>query len=249
MDDTVGTEAKMTMCFINIASSFLALIPAVQENNFERHFQKERETVKYCFAFDHINYARYVSYQQVYLPELQSIDRNAMMDLTQRGFGGSLSDDSFSCLHGDLITEILSGQTKKQADPHCTGFSTDIAKVKTWVATSHIHAKVRQTLSDKIQLNTSTGHKECTSRARRLHSNNVELLKEKMKSYGTDPFGAGNARYIGTGKELLEKVVENLMKVDKIGDEIYLSFVNEHLIKGKADFSDPIKKVNLDIGS
>ena len=39
-----------------------------------------------------------------------------------------------------------------------------------------------------------------------------------------------------------------MIKADKIGDEMYLSFVNEHLIKGKAYFSDPIKKVNLDIG-
>ena len=63
------------------------------------------------------------------------------------------------------------------------------------------------------------------------------------------PFGAGNARYIATGKELPEKVVENLMKADKIGDEMYLSFGNERLIKEKADFSNPIKKVNFDIGS
>ena len=41
-----------------------------------------------------------------------------MIDLTQRGFGGSLSGDLFSCLHGDLVTEIFNGQTKRQAGPH-----------------------------------------------------------------------------------------------------------------------------------
>ena len=39
-----------------------------------------------------------------------------------------------------------------------------------------------------------------------------------------------------------------MIKVDKIGDEMHLSFVNDCLIKRKADFLDPIKKVNLDIG-
>ena len=29
---------------------------------------------------------------------------------------------------------------------------------------------------------------------------------------------------------------------------MYLSFVNERLLKGKADVFDPIKKINLDIG-
>ena len=44
------------------------------------------------------------------------------------------------------------------------------------------------------------------------------------------------------------KVGENFINADKIGDEMYLSFINECRTKGKADFSDPIKKVNLDKG-
>ena len=97
MDGTVGTEAKMTICFIKTVSLLLALVSAVQENNFEWYLQEKHEMVKYCFAFDHTNYARYVSYQQVYLRELQGIiNNNAMMNLTQHGFGDSLSVDSFS---------------------------------------------------------------------------------------------------------------------------------------------------------
>ena len=87
MDGTVGTEAKMTICFIKTVSSLLALVSAVQENNFERHLREEREMVKYCFAFNHINYARYVSHQQVCLRELEGINNNAMMNLKQTWFG------------------------------------------------------------------------------------------------------------------------------------------------------------------
>ena len=96
MDGTVGTEAKMTICFIKTVSSLLALVSAVQENNFERHLREEREMFKYCFAFNHLNYARYASQQQVCLRELQGISNNAMMSLTQLGLGDSLSGDSFS---------------------------------------------------------------------------------------------------------------------------------------------------------
>ena len=96
IDDTVGTEAKMTLCFIKAVSSLLALVSVVPENNFEQHFLEEREMVKYYFAFNDRNYARYVSYQQVYLRELRGINNNAMMNLTQRGFGVLLSGDSFS---------------------------------------------------------------------------------------------------------------------------------------------------------
>ena len=67
-----------------------------------------------------------------------------MMDLAQSGFGGSLSGHSFSCLHGDFKKEIFNRQTKRQTGPHCAGFSTDITKVTTWAATSHIHPKLRK---------------------------------------------------------------------------------------------------------
>ena len=99
----------------------------------------------------------------------------------------------------------------------------------------------------KIQINTSTNHKECTPGARRLHKNKVKLLKEKLKIYETDPFCTERLE-IATGKELPEKVVENLIKAGEIGDGTYLLFVNECLIKGKTDLFDTIKKVDQDIG-
>ena len=50
MDDTVGTEDKMTICFIKNFSSLLALVSAIRENNFERNLQTDCEMVKYFSA-------------------------------------------------------------------------------------------------------------------------------------------------------------------------------------------------------
>ena len=55
MNDTVGTAAKMDICFIKNVSSLVALFSAVLENNFEQHLQAYREMVKFCFAFNHLN--------------------------------------------------------------------------------------------------------------------------------------------------------------------------------------------------
>ena len=147
-DYTVGTEDKMTICFIKFFSLLLVLVSAIRENNFERNLQTECEMVKSFFAFNQIKYACYASYQQVSLRKVQSINNNALVNLAQCGFGDSLSGYLFFCVHV-IITNILNKQTKRQEFPHCTRFSTDIAKVNTWVATSHIHAKVRQHLSEK----------------------------------------------------------------------------------------------------
>ena len=147
-----------------------------------------------------------MSYQQVYLRELQRFNSNAMVNLMQRGFGGSLSCDLFSCLHGVLITEIFNGQTKRQSSPHCAGFSTDIAKVNTWLLHLISMKNSGKLIRKKIQLNTSTDHKECTAGARRLRNNNADFLKEKLlSSYQADPFGAGKTRDIATGKKITGK--------------------------------------------
>ena len=40
-----------------------------------------------------------------------------------------------------------------------------------------------------------------------------------MRSYGTDPFGAGKAKDLATKNKLAEKVVKNLIETDKIRAE------------------------------
>ena len=49
-DDMVGTEDKMTICFIKIFSSLLALVSAIRENSFKRNLQADCEMVKYFSA-------------------------------------------------------------------------------------------------------------------------------------------------------------------------------------------------------
>ena len=57
----------MTIAYLKDVSSLLALVSGVRDNNFKLHLQAEREMLKHVFAFDHVNYARYLGYQQVYL--------------------------------------------------------------------------------------------------------------------------------------------------------------------------------------
>ena len=83
-----------------------------------------------------------------------------MMNLAQRGFCNSFSGASFY-LPARYNKKYLE-QTKRQADPHFARFSTDITKVNLWVASSYIHAKLRQNLLEKVQFNTSTDHKDYT---------------------------------------------------------------------------------------
>ena len=91
-------------------------------------------------------------------------------------------------MYGDLLTEIFNDQTKRQAGPHSSSFSTNIDTVNDWVNTTLIHAQIRAVFSKKLQLTTSSQHKECTASSRRLYYDHVKALKHQWRQYGIDLF-------------------------------------------------------------
>ena len=83
----------MTAAYLKDISSLLASVAEYIGCDFHLHMEGERDMLKYCFAFDHINYARYLSFQHVHLPDLEAKGDPAIDNLIKRGIGGSLSGD------------------------------------------------------------------------------------------------------------------------------------------------------------
>ena len=115
LDDKKGPQSKMTVAYLKYISSFLASVAGVRGGDFQLDMEAERDMMRYCFAFDHINYAQCISFQHVYLSDLEAKGDPAIDNFSNRGIGGSLSEDKFSSIHRDVITEILNGETKWQA--------------------------------------------------------------------------------------------------------------------------------------
>ena len=153
LEEQTGTESKMTIRYLKDVSSLLALVFAVCKKNLERHLQAEREMLKYIFAFDLRNYARYLSYQWVYLRSLEANNGPAVSHLKKRGFVGSVSGQPFSAIQGDLVFKIFNGQTKRKAGLHASGFSTNIDTGNDRVNTAHILVQIRAVLFRKTTIN------------------------------------------------------------------------------------------------
>ncbi len=86
-----GTESHLTVLYLKDVSTMLAMVSAVREGDLRRHVEAERHMLGLTFALDHQNYARYISYQHVFLEEQRKGQTAAYQDLTSRGFGGSES--------------------------------------------------------------------------------------------------------------------------------------------------------------
>ena len=240
-----GTQSKMTIQYLKDVSNLLALVSAVRENNIEKHLQAERQMLKQVFAFDHQKYARYLSYQHVFLRELQPNGHPAFKDLVNYGYGANLSGQKFASIHGDLVTELYNRETKGTAGPFRSGYSTDIQATNTWVKTTHIHAKLRVAFREKLHLKTSSVHKELTDSGKKRHKRNVDSLKLKLHSYQVNPFEEGHARTMTTGAEIDCNVVKGLIDATDRGNHRYTEFIEECLVSGNKSIFDPIKKETL----
>ena len=236
-----GSDSELTVSYLRDVSLMLSLVAAVRESDIEKHLQAEQRMTCLCFAYDHQNYARYNSYQNMYLSHIKHSNHAAFQQLKLKGMGGSITGEKFSAIHGDLVTEVFNKETKGTARPFRCGFSTDIGSVNTWVNTIHIHKMLRTSLHKVLNMKTSSKHKEVAPRVKRLHNEHVRSLKNKLRGYGVDPFSTGFPKHISKGIEINTSVA-------KIGMTQFKSFVEERLVKGTVNFFAPIKKNKLQTG-
>ena len=161
----------------------LAIIFIVREGGLKRHFSAEREILKLMFAFDHINYVGYITYQHVYLNNLLGKVNSIVKDLITYGHGASCSGDSLSTIHGDLVTEHFKNKRKV-----LLGLSLQVIvlafvyAVNKWIKTSHIHSKVGAMLRKKLNVFTSHAHSEMTPGNKRLHFEHARSLKANLNN-------------------------------------------------------------------
>eukprot|EP00794_Sanderia_malayensis_P016352 gene16352-17996_t len=241
---TTGTQSKMIVEYIRDVSAMLCLISSVREHSIERHLAAERALIPKCFAFGHPNYSRYLTYQHVRLLDIKSTERMVWDDLVKNGFGGSLSGEPFSTIHGDLITETtINREVKVKGGPMQGGFSTDVKTVDTFLKTSHIIADLRGKLKERLNVLSNSSHKETTKGAKKKHEEMINSLVGQLDNY-FDPFLVGAARNFKTGMEIDPATVDGLLSshVKQLtqlrrgtpGKRVYISSSQQSMPSGKA---------------
>ena len=149
---------------------------------FQETFFSWREISKLTFAFDHVKYAGYITYEHVYLNNLLRKDNSIVKDLTTNGHGTSCSGDSFSTIHEDLVTKHFKKKRKELLglSPQAIVL-TFVYAVNKWIKTSHIHRKVRTMFQKKLNVFTSQAHREITPGNKMLHFDHARILKANLK--------------------------------------------------------------------
>ena len=140
----------------------------------------ERELLPNCFAFNHINYSRYLTFQRVNFLKIKHCNENVWNDLLKEGFGGSLNGEPLSTIHGDLITEVtINREVKVRGYPMMGGYSPSDKKNDAFIKTSHVMGKVRSKLKEQVNLLSSWVQKELSPVSKKYRDNIVTDIREK----------------------------------------------------------------------
>ena len=132
-----------------------------------------------------------------------------------------MSGEPFSTIYGDLITETtINREVKVRGGPMQGGFSIDVKTVDTFLKTSHIVADLRGKLKERLNVLSTSSHKETTKGAKKKHEEMINSLVGQLNNY-FDPFLVGPARNFKTGTEIDPAIVDGLLSSTDLGNEMY----------------------------
>ena len=84
--------------------------------------------------------------------------------------GASLSRRKFSTIPGDLVTEVTVNREVKIRSGHMRGsYSTTLEAVDDFILNTHALAKLRRGLKSRMNVKTSSSHKEFSHGQKKIH--------------------------------------------------------------------------------
>ena len=129
----------------------LNTIYAVRSGSWHLLFEYIREMLPYCFAYDHINYARYLTYFLGDMLQLNKSFPEIYEQVIVGNFAAQLSSDKlFSRIETDKVIEMtLNKDTKTPGGTR--GFSTNVGAVQRWKLNASYRASLRRCIHDHLQ--------------------------------------------------------------------------------------------------
>ncbi|XP_066925450.1 uncharacterized protein [Clytia hemisphaerica] len=205
-----------------------------------------REIIPYAFAYDNINYARYLS---VMLGDMLALEHDFPEIYEQfilGNFTAQISDGVFSRVETDKVIEMtLNKDTKTPGGT--TGFSTNIGAVHRWELNATYRASLREVFHQHLNF-TSQKHKHKDLSPARIKKDEaaVQSIISILEETFVHPFAEMPLLSISRGIALDEATADKMLSVKEIGKELMITFNKERLEEGHTlSIFDRMKKQKL----
>lgn len=233
-----------------MVETLLGLLRGSREGDWELHLSSISEIVPWCFAYDNLNYARYLS---AYLHEMSHLPEehpDILEYLRSGGFSVQMNEDnSFGRIPVDQTCEETVNKDT-QTSGGTKGFSLRPNAVSKFYLVAEYRSTFLRQLKDILHINRSSfQHKDLQPTRIARDESDVKSIISVLQNTWLNPFNPDlqDLVCLSTGKDATPDVEHDLLQAKDIGEKAYKAFREQRLQSNppKVKFHDTITKAKL----
>ena len=239
-------QFQFWLIILRLELHVLSFIRSIREGNFNLYIESLKKLVPWCFALDHINYARWIPVHLIDMISLEKSHPNIYAEFVKGKFVVKKTQHAFSAIAIDQAHEQNNALVK--GDGGAVGLTANPAALHRWMVSGPEMArliKVFQVSTEKIQ-SVDFRHHEQKKSKQLAFAQDVKLLTETIEEMG-NPFTEDSSDLLVLDSRNIADVAvsDTLQKIEKLGSEQYEKFIEERLLSHNLSIAEPIKKNNL----
>ena len=226
-----GELSEFWMSYIDmIEHVILGLLCASREGNWNLHINGIRALIPWCFAYDKVNYARYLSAYFAQMTNLPETNPDVHRAFQQGQFSVQRSSNNpFGRIPIDQTIEVTVNKDT-QTPGGTSGFSLKAGAIKRYYITAEYRSEFLRHLRDMVQGDQSKlNHADLQKPRIKKDEDTVSAVVSLIQAW-TNPFSEKqDLKSISTATSAPRDIASDLIKACNIGEQNYGTFKTERL--------------------
>ena len=220
-------------------------IKSLREGNFKLYIDTLNQLVPWCFALDHLHYARWLPVHIKDMVALKTMHPSVYHEFQKGNFVVQRSTCGFSCMALDQSHE----QSNKciKGDGGVVGLTEDPSALRRWMLAgpeiTRVIAEFEESMRDD---SVTTSHHEQMPHHQATFAKDTNCLIATFNELG-DPFLECSKELLTLDtKDLMTKdAIQSILSAKELGGIQYQEFVADRIINSKVSITDTLPRNNL----
>ena len=244
----LGKTAQFWIDYTDKVWLILSYLRATKENDLDLYILCIQKMCPLYFAYDHQNYAKYLSVYHLALVNIEATHPGARELLKQNGFSVSRSDIPGTRNAVDItIEQTINRHAKSRGG--IIGFSRNFAAYYRWCLTRHLRASYVEATYELANMSTpeSDVHRDNRQASKTVSEADVRNILMAFENF-VNPFNVDNKDVlfcISSGSPLAKDAEKHVLEANTIGSQSHSKFVKERLVDKTVSFYNPLPKQKL----
>lgn len=232
--------------YLDMVENLLLFLRATREGNWDLHLASVRRMLPWLFAYDHINYSRYLSVYWLEMRELRNTHPSVHQQCIDGQFAVQRSENTFARIACDQTIEQTANRDSKTKGG-MTGFTTSKGTVNRWIWSHNARGLITrgcEKMAGKEEL--AATRRDLQESQMEKDKRDVEEIVDTVKSM-INPFqyDEQDLVHITSGTVATEEVKSGLQSAYNEGEKKFVTFCKERIQSEEVDLLASMKKLKL----